>query len=69
MALKQGLARTRSTRDIHRVVKKRMKYGHLEGRARTGWNMDSGHLEGGSKNSVEYGHLEGEIRTGWNLDT
>jgi len=29
MTLKQGVARTRNTRDIYRVANKRMKYGHL----------------------------------------
>ncbi len=41
MTVKQGVARTRNTRDIYRVSKKRMKYGHLEGGARTWWNMDT----------------------------
>jgi hypothetical protein len=56
-----------------------VKYGHLEGGARTVWNMDTWRVEqeqcgiwtprGWSKNRVEYGHLEGGARTGWNMDT
>jgi hypothetical protein len=45
MTLKKCVARTRHTWDIYRVAKKRMKYGHLEGKVRTGWNMDTWRIE------------------------